>query len=152
MSTTPRHISSIPRFVKFNNSVIGTLLKTGISVGPNILLTVPGRKTGIPHTTPVAIMECNGERYIQSTFGRNIDWVKNLRAAGFATIRKGQHEERIRAEEVTSEEAAPVFQQYIPKVPAMMRKQLGIIIANDAPFADFVELAKEHPMFRITPA
>ena len=152
MSASPSYTASMPRFVKFNNSVIGGLLRAGIPVGPNYLLTVPGRKSGIPRTTPVAVVEWKGQRYMQSTFGPHADWVKNLRVAGFATIRKGRHEEGIRAEELSPEQAAPVFQHFIPQIPKAMRKQLGMVVENDAPFEDFIELARQHPMFRIIPA
>jgi deazaflavin-dependent oxidoreductase (nitroreductase family) len=149
-SITTTTAPAVPRFVKFNNTIIGALLRRGVKVGPNTLLTVPGRKSGTPHTTPVAILEFNGERYVQSTFGRNIDWVRNLRASGEGTIRKGRREERIRAEEISPEEAAVVYQHFLPAAPSILRKNFDVKI--DAPLTDYIEMAKGHPMFRITTA
>jgi deazaflavin-dependent oxidoreductase (nitroreductase family) len=150
MSATHATASAVPRFVKFNNSIIGTLLRSGVKLGPNTLLTVPGRKSGTPRTTPVAILELNGERYVQSTFGRNIDWVRNLRASGEGTIKKGRREERIRAEEISAEEAGVVYQHFLPTAPSILRKSFDVKM--DAPLTDYIEMAKGHPMFRITTA
>ncbi len=44
------------------------------------LPTVPGRKSGVPRTTPVALGERDGRRWLVSPYGE-VDWVRNLRAA-----------------------------------------------------------------------
>jgi deazaflavin-dependent oxidoreductase (nitroreductase family) len=51
---------------------------------PVVLLTVPGRTTGTPHTTPVVYLEDNGRYLVAgSHLGSPIEpgWFKNLRAA-----------------------------------------------------------------------
>lgn len=58
-------------------------------MGPDVLLTVPGRKTGLPRTTPIAIGEIAGRQWLLSPFG-DVDWARNLRAAGRATVRSGR--------------------------------------------------------------
>ena len=58
-------------------------------MGPNVLLTVRGRKTGQPRTFPVAILKTDDREYLFSAFGE-VSWVHNLRAAGTATIRHGR--------------------------------------------------------------
>lgn len=56
---------------------------------PVLLLTVPGRKSGIPHTVPVAYFE-HGSGYVvtASAGGAKSDpqWIRNLGAAGRARI------------------------------------------------------------------
>src|SRR2546421_7129475 len=75
----------VPFLVPILNPVAHRLLRVGLPMGPNALLTVRGRKTGQPHTTPVALVEVNGRRWVQSPFGE-VNWVRNLRAARGATI------------------------------------------------------------------
>jgi deazaflavin-dependent oxidoreductase (nitroreductase family) len=70
--------------------MVERLLRLGVKMGPMILLTVRGRKSGQPRTTPVAMTEHDGKRYLVGTFG-DVNWVRNLRAAGEATLRSGRH-------------------------------------------------------------
>jgi deazaflavin-dependent oxidoreductase (nitroreductase family) len=86
-----------PRWVfSLMNPVAKFLLAAGIPLGPNGLVTVRGRTSGLPRTTPVGIIEVSGRRWIWCPWGE-VHWVRNLRAAGRATIRK-----RGRTEEVTA--------------------------------------------------
>ena len=61
------------------------LLKAGAPLGFNGLITIRGRKTGLPRTNPVAIIEVDGRRWVWAPWGGS-QWVHNLRAAGRATI------------------------------------------------------------------
>jgi deazaflavin-dependent oxidoreductase (nitroreductase family) len=47
-------------------------------------LTVPGRRSGKPRSTPVAVLEYGGEHYLIVPRG-NTHWARNLRAAGRAS-------------------------------------------------------------------
>jgi deazaflavin-dependent oxidoreductase (nitroreductase family) len=60
---------------------------------PSLLLTVPGRKTGQPHTTPVYYLR-DGDRYVVvGSYGgdhRMPQWYRNVIAAGSARIEVGK--------------------------------------------------------------
>src|SRR5512143_419300 len=89
MSTiaTPRR--SIPFFVPILNPVMTLFVRLGVDLGPKMaLITVRGRRTGRPLTTPITLFEANGRRYLFGTFG-NTDWVQNARAAGELTLTRG---------------------------------------------------------------
>src|SRR6266513_1956347 len=75
----------VPGYVAVFNPIARRVLKTGALMGPNALITVRGRKSGVPRTTPVAIVEIDGRRWVIGTFG-DTNWVRNLRAAGEATV------------------------------------------------------------------
>src|SRR6202165_742681 len=79
---------------KIGNTLTRTLLALGIRFNDSTLITVPGRKTGAPHSTPITMVEYEGQRYLQSPFG-NVDWVRNLRAAGKATLSWGRRREEL---------------------------------------------------------
>ena len=58
-----------------------------------LLLTVAGRKSGLPHTVPVAYVERDGSYYLAATAGgqpQEPQWIRNLRAASTATIEVGR--------------------------------------------------------------
>ena len=79
---------------------------------PMYLLTVRGRKSGLPRTVPIAIWEHNGKRYVGSVFGI-VDWVRNLRAAGEAILTRGRRSESINVRELPQGEAARVLREDI---------------------------------------
>jgi deazaflavin-dependent oxidoreductase (nitroreductase family) len=65
---------------------------------PVMLLTVPGRKTGVPHTAPVSRFEHDeGWLVVGSAAGSDQDpqWFRNLRAAGRARIVIGSAEHEV---------------------------------------------------------
>src|SRR5450631_575091 len=101
MSTHARPGGRVPSWVPFFNPIAKLLLATGVPMGPDVLLTVRGRKSGMPRTTPVTICENSSRRGLISPFGE-VNWVRNLRAAGRATITVGR-----RREEVTAIELGP---------------------------------------------
>ena len=74
------------------------------------LLTVRGRKSGLPRTVPIAVIERNGERYVGAPYGV-VDWVRNLRAAGEAILTRGRRSETVNAKELPPKEAALVLRE-----------------------------------------
>ena len=131
------------------NHIVGWLLKAGVRLGPNVLLTVAGRKSGRPRAVPVAIVEVDGQRYLQSPYGQ-VAWVRNLRAAGTGTIRRGRRTEAVRATEVTAAEAAPVIKAVVSRAPGLLRRFYAV--TPEAPLEAFEQEAVNHPTFRLTPA
>jgi len=89
-------------------ALITTLLHAGVKLGTTSLLTVRGRKSGQPHTVPVLLVEQDGERWLVAPYGV-VQWVRNIRAAGTATLTRGRHSETISVTELEAEEAAPVL-------------------------------------------
>jgi len=108
-----------PRFVSIFNPIGRRLAAAGL-MGPNILLTVRGRKSGIPRTTPVAFVEVDGRRWIIATFG-DVNWARNLRAAGEATITVKRRQEQVRTVELSPTERARFFRDvlgpYVRRLP-----------------------------------
>ncbi len=135
-----------PLFLRVGNAITTLLLQRGVKLATNTLLTVPGRKSGLPRTTPVTIIEHDGRRYVQSPFGE-VDWVRNLRAAGTATLTRGRHVETVSAIELTAEEAAPILRQALRMAPALIRSHYDI--TPDAPLAAIVAEARRHPVFEL---
>ena len=83
-----------------NAAAVWMYRRTGGKVGGRakggslvLLLTVAGRKSGLPHTVPVAYVERDGNYYLAATAGgqpKEPQWIRNLRAASTATIEVGR--------------------------------------------------------------
>jgi len=120
-----------------------------------ILLTVRGRITGEPHTTPLGLFEHDGKRYLFATFGE-VNWVRNLRAPGNAVLRLGRRYETIVATELTPEQAVPFLKGTI--APLLEKPPRAWILRRhfkaepDAPLSNFVKEAQRHPVFEVRAA
>jgi F420H(2)-dependent quinone reductase len=68
----PRQRIAVPLF-RAIGPLMRLVLRLGLPAGPNALLTVRGRVTGRPYSTPVAIWEFGGRRFVQASFGRQSD-------------------------------------------------------------------------------
>ncbi len=135
--------------VRTGNALVTALLRAGVKVGSMSLLTVRGRKSGQPRTTPVAVIERDGERWLVAPFG-DVNWVRNLRAAGEATLKRGRRAETVTAMELSTEEAAVILKRSLDGAPAFLRQYFDVTPAS--PLADFVREAPRHPVFRVRPA
>lgn len=139
----------LPRFATAGNRIITFLLRRGVKIGTMRLLTVRGRKSGLPRTTPVALVERDGQRWLIAAYGE-VDWVRNLRAAGEATFTRGRYTEAITAVEIPAKEAAPILKRSLAGAPAMIKKLYDV--APTAPLEDFEREVVHHPIFQINTA
>ena len=98
-------VLAIPPIVHRLQPLVNAALRIVIPMGPNVLMTIRGRKSGLPRTVPVAILRADGRDVVFSPFGE-VAWVHNLRAAGRAEIRRGRRRRDVTAVELTYEEAA----------------------------------------------
>src|SRR6266487_6127512 len=74
-------------FGRLRDRMITLMLRKGVGPPGLYLLTVPGRKTGISRTTPVAPLEDREGRWLVAPFGPG-GWVRNARAAGRSEERR----------------------------------------------------------------
>jgi deazaflavin-dependent oxidoreductase (nitroreductase family) len=135
--------------VRLGNLLATTMASIGLKIGPIRLLTVRGRKSGELRTTPVAVVEQHGKRYLVAAYGV-VNWVRNLRAAGEATLTLGRHKEAIRAMELSPEEAAPILKNTLGGGGSFTRDYFDL--TPDSSLQDFEREAVRHPVFLIQSA
>ncbi len=115
------------------------------------LLTVRGRNTGKTRRNPVGLFEHNGHLYLFSTFG-DVNWVRNVRAAKHATIKKGLTTKKVVPVELSPSEAATVLKETI--APAFLGLG-GKIFGSHFPLKPddsldlFLEETRRHPVFEL---
>jgi deazaflavin-dependent oxidoreductase (nitroreductase family) len=134
-----------------------SMLRVGIPAGPNVLLTVRGRSSGLPRTAPVAVAELDGRRWVIGAYG-DVQWVRNLRAAGQADIRVHGRIEHVRALELAPAAAAAFYAETLPRFVATLpwygRLFIGILFRLAAPevFRDPARAARTRPVFELSGA
>ena len=78
--------------------------------------------------------------------GDNVQWVKNVRAAGRCAMLRSGNCEPIRLEELPADQRAPVLRAYLQRAPGA---RPHIPVNKDAPLADFEPIAGAYPVFRL---
>src|SRR5262245_61628343 len=106
---------ALPRWLGPASRVNLWLLRRGLRIGTQHILSVPGRRTGLMRSTPVSLVTIDGDRYIVS--GEGLAWVQNARAAGWGTLEQGHHVERVALREITPEGRGPVLRAFWHQVP-----------------------------------
>jgi deazaflavin-dependent oxidoreductase (nitroreductase family) len=102
-----------PRWVfSLFNPIARFLLAAGVPLGFNGLITIRGRKSGLPRTTPVAIITVAGRRWVWAPWG-DVQWVRNLRAAGRATITVRRRQEEVSATELDPTQRVAFFRDIL---------------------------------------
>jgi hypothetical protein len=144
MSKTAR----LPLPFRVANALLRTLIRAGVPIGNIGLLSVPGRKSGLLRTTPVALYEMNGLRYLVAE-SDTLDWVKNVRTADWATVIRRGRSERVKLVELPPGEAAPILMAVVQEA----RGASAILgIEREASAEAFVAAAASRPVFRVVEA
>jgi deazaflavin-dependent oxidoreductase (nitroreductase family) len=107
-------------------------------LGYNRLVTIRGRKSGQPRTAAIAVIEVAGKRWVWAPWGE-VNWVRNLRAAGRATINERGRTLEVSATELDSGQRVVFFRDVL--APLARRIPFGYWFVR---FVDGVDLA--HPV------
>jgi deazaflavin-dependent oxidoreductase (nitroreductase family) len=142
-----------PWWLKPMNKVFIAMMRVGIPISGKespMVLTVPGRKSGKPRSTPITPMYIDGQRYVVEGFP-GADWVANVREAGEATLTQGRRSERVRMFEMSPEDARPLLRALPTEVPTGVgfMKKAGLV--EDGRPEEFEALAGRCAVFRFDP-
>jgi len=133
----------------FGRKLINVLVRGGLALGlgekNTRMLTVAGRKSGKPYSTPVTLVVEDGAEWIVAPYGER-QWVKNLRAAGNARLSRGRAKRAVTVRELTTEEAIPVIRRYIERVPITAKYWDA---KADSPESVLLGEAARHPVFLV---
>jgi deazaflavin-dependent oxidoreductase (nitroreductase family) len=135
---------------RIGDTLTAALVRAGVMIGTTSLLTVRGRKSGQLYTIPVLPVERDGRRWLVAPYG-TMQWVRNIRAAGTATLTRGRRSETISVIEVPAHEAAPVLKNYL-SMNVAKGVQAYFDVTKDSPIESFEGEASRHPVFEIMPA
>ena len=139
-----------PSYLKTMNRVVKALQKLGIRTGPAMVLTVPGRKTGRPRSTPMTPFTYRGDLYTVAGYP-GADWTANARAAGAGTLSRGRKSRPIKIVELGAEESRLVLREFPVQVPVGVgfAKRSGLV--REGTPDEFEALAGTLVVFRFDP-
>ena len=141
----------VPLSVSLFSPILKFLLVAGVPLGPNGLITIRGRKSGLPRTTPLAIIEVSGRRWVWAPWG-DVHWVRNLRAAGRATITMRRRSEDVRAIELDETQRVAFFRDVLgPLARGIPFGVQFIRIVDGVDLDDPVEAAEGRRVFELHP-
>ena len=129
------------------NEIVRRLTELGVSVWGSRVLTVVGRKSGEPRTTPVNLLTVDGVRYLVAPRGET-QWVRNLRAAGQGTLRVGRRVETFTFRELADDEKPGILRAELKR----WKFEGGVCCdGGDAKASDekLREIAPGYPIFEI---
>ena len=139
---------ALPRWLGPASRINTWLLRRGLRIGTQHLLSVPGRKSGLMRSTPVSLVTVDGSRYIVS--GEGLAWVANARAAGWGMIERARRSERVALTELPPAERDPILRAFWHQVPhgrQFIARFFGL--SPDATADDFEAAAPRCPVFRV---
>jgi deazaflavin-dependent oxidoreductase (nitroreductase family) len=139
-----------PRYLKPMNKVMMAVQQLGIPTGPAMVLTVPGRKSGQPRSTPMTPFEFDGGLYVVAGYP-GADWAANARAAGTGTLSRGRRSRPVKIVELTPLQARPILRAFPVQVPVgvAFAKRSGMVV--DGTSDEFEALAGRIAVFRFDP-
>lgn len=135
------------RGTRLVNALFQTMTRLGLGASYRHILTVPGRKTGRLHSTPVDIIQVNGQRWLVAGYGP-AGWVRNACAAGEVTLSRGRDSRRFEIEEADAPTAVPVLREYMTEIRVT---RAYFDATPDSPDEEVAAELPRHPVFRLIP-
>jgi len=130
------------------NSAWAAVGASGVSGTYLVTLEVVGRTSGKVVSLPVVIAVVDGQQYLVSMLGENVQWVLNVRAAGGEAVIHSGSRKRVHLEEIPTEARTPILKAYLQRAPGA---RPHIPVGKDAPLAEFERIAGDFPVFHVIP-
>ena len=128
------------------NRAWAAVVSSGVASNLYVTLEVTGRKSGRTVSLPVVVAVVDGQRYLVSMLGENVQWVHNVRAAGGRAVLRSGGREEVHLEEVPADQRAPILRAYLQRAPGA---RPHVPVNKDAPLAEFEKVATAFPVFRV---
>jgi deazaflavin-dependent oxidoreductase (nitroreductase family) len=143
-------VHPVSRRQRVANRLLTRALRKGRGPGFMRLLTVRGRTSGRPYTTPVVPVVEGGHMWLVCPYG-DVSWVRNLRAVGVVELARGDDRATYAAHELGATEAVPVLRAYLSMPSARFVRHDFDVTARSTDQA-IADEAPRHPVFALTPA
>ncbi|MDB1089321.1 nitroreductase family deazaflavin-dependent oxidoreductase [Streptomyces sp. ACA25] len=123
--------------------------RRGVNLWGAQVLTVRGRKSGEPRTTPVNPLTLEGRTYLVAPRG-HVQWTHNMRAAGGGELRIGRKVRRFDAAEVPDDEKPPVLRAYREAWKSEVGRYFeGHGITAESTDEEWRAVARHYPVFAV---
>jgi len=122
-----------------------------VPLGPNRIVLIRGRKSGVLRPTPIAVLRVGGRLFVWAPWGE-VNWVRNLRAARRATIIERSSQEDVTATELDAPQRVEFFRDIL--APYARRIPFGFVFARLIDGVDLnhpLKIAKDRRVFELHP-
>jgi len=143
------------RWYRRVNPVGVPLTTLGLAPREAVTLEVRGRRTGQPRRLPILVTRHEGADYLVALAGES-QWVRNVRAAGGQAVLRRRGTRRVRLDEVSVAQRAPVLAAYLEAgrrrsgEPAARQQAKWYFGLDEPPTLErLAELAPRYPVFRV---
>jgi deazaflavin-dependent oxidoreductase (nitroreductase family) len=141
----------VPRQVRVFSAILQLLLAAGVPLAFNRLVTIRGRKSGLPRTAALAVIEVSGRRWVWAPWGE-VNWVRNLRSAGRATITLRHGKEEVTATELDPMQRVAFFRDVLGPLARSIRFGIWFIRIVDGVDLDHpLDVAEGRRVFELRP-
>jgi len=106
---------------------------------------VKGWKSGVEYSTPIRLLELNGNQYLVSLQGKTF-WVRNMRKQGGGQLLFGGRTTNFTSVELPDEDKLLVLRAYMKRWWSVS-KPLTTVSSPDAPDEEFIKAEPLHPVF-----
>ena len=128
------------------NRAWAAVASSGVASNYLVTMEVTGRKSGRTVSLPLVVAVVDGQRYLVSMLGDNVQWVHNVRASGGRAVLRSGAREEIQLEEVPADQRAPILRAYLRRAPGA---RPHVPVNKDAALAEFQKVAAAFPVFRV---
>jgi deazaflavin-dependent oxidoreductase (nitroreductase family) len=128
------------------NRLVGWLVGLGLMPANFYVLEVAGRKSGRIYSTPVDLLSHGGRTYVVAPRGET-QWVRNARASGVVTLRRGRTSERHTLRELGDDEKPEILKAYLDAYKRQVQRFFPLEAGS--PAAAFRPLAARYPAFEL---
>lgn len=146
MSPNSEHYERPSAIAVFANKVMGKLATWGFGPSYMVQLTVRGRKSGKRYSTPVNLLNVDGNEYLVAPRGTT-SWVRNARAAGEVTLTQKRNSQTVKLEEVPNAAKPPLLKAYLEQYKSAVQQYFAV--QAGAGVSEFEAIVDKHPVFRI---
>lgn len=139
----------LPSWLPAMNRVMKFLQRMGIVIGPIQVLTIPGRTSGKPRTTPVSPLTVGGRHYVVAARPQ-ADWARNIRVAGCGELARGRVRRPVVLNEVEDPDTKRAVMAAFPReVPGGVPFFVHLGLVERADPAQFVAASDRVAIFEI---
>ncbi|HTR35071.1 MAG TPA: nitroreductase/quinone reductase family protein [Bryobacteraceae bacterium] len=133
---------------KIMNRASAVIASWGVTPDYLVTLEVTGRRSGRTISLPVVVAVVDGQRYLASMLGEDVQWVRNVRAAGGSAVLRSGGREQVQLVDVPVDQRPPILKAYLRRAPGA---RPHVPVDKDAPLEEFEKIAASVPVFRIVP-
>jgi len=128
------------------NGAWAAVVSLGLASDLYVTLETTGRKSGRTISMPLVPADVDGQRYLVSMLGDDVNWVRNVRAAGGKAVIRSGVRRVVLLQEIPADQRAPILKAYVQRARG---GRPHIPVNKDAPLTEFQRVAAAFPVFRI---